>query len=171
MSDAIDDFSEKSKSQIKRELLALVDLGQRLCTLKEDVLKHLPLTDAMRQALIDSSKHSSHIARKRHMHYLGKLLRGQDTDTILTTLDQLDSSTRQYNQRFHALERWRDQLLSGDNSLLAQFINDYPDADSQQLRQLIRQSQHESEQHTAPVASRKLFKYIRELDETQRRLR
>ena len=46
MSEYLDDFSgEKSKTQIKRELHALQDLGQRLTTLKLDLLNKLPLTD------------------------------------------------------------------------------------------------------------------------------
>ena len=44
MSEYLDDFSgEKSKTQVKRELHALQDLGQRLTTLKLDLLNKLPL--------------------------------------------------------------------------------------------------------------------------------
>ena len=86
-------------------------------------------------------------------------------------LDQLDASTRQYNERFHNLERWRDRLIAGDDAVLEKFVVDYPDADRQQLRSLIRQAQHEVAQNKPPAASRKIFKYIRELDETQRGLR
>mgnify|MGYP006193225981 CR=1 FL=1 len=51
MSDYLDDFSEeKSKTQVKRELHALVDLGERLTTLKPDLLNRLPLTDGLRRA-------------------------------------------------------------------------------------------------------------------------
>ena len=57
MSDYLDDFSEeKSKSQVKRELHALVDLGERLTTLKPDLLNRLPLTDGLRRALADAPK-------------------------------------------------------------------------------------------------------------------
>jgi ribosomal 50S subunit-associated protein YjgA (DUF615 family) len=43
-------------------------------------------------------------------------MRDQDTDAILVLLDQLDASTRQYNERFHNLERWRDRLIAGDDA-------------------------------------------------------
>ena len=50
-----DDFSgEKSKTQIKREFHALQDLGQRLTTLKLDLLNKLPLTDELRRALAET---------------------------------------------------------------------------------------------------------------------
>ncbi len=76
------------------------------------------------------------------MQFIGRLMRDQDIPAILTLLDQLDASTRQYNERFHNLERWRDRLLNGDDDTLEKFVVEYPDADRQHLRQLIRQGQH-----------------------------
>ncbi|MEK1943323.1 MAG: ribosome biogenesis factor YjgA [Pseudomonas sp.] len=172
MSDYSDDFSEeKSKTQVKRELHALVDLGERLTTLKPALIDKLPLTDALRRALAEAPKHTANIARKRHIQFIGKLMRDQNIDEILVLLDQLDASTRQYNERFHNLERWRDRLATGTDDVLEAFVAEYPDADRTHLRQLIRQAQHETAQNKAPAATRKIFKYIRELDETKRGLR
>ncbi|MHC6227195.1 ribosome biogenesis factor YjgA [Pseudomonas sp. X10] len=162
---------EKSKTQIKRELHALVDLGERLTTLKPDTLARLPLTDALRRAIADASKHTAHIARKRHLSFIGKLMRDQDIEAITAVIDQLDASTRQYNERFHNLERWRDRLIDGTDEDLERFVSEYAEADRQQLRSLIRQAQHEKVRNKPPTASRKIFKYIRDLDETQRGLR
>ncbi len=164
-------FDEKSKSQVKRELHALQELGERLTTLKPDLIERLPLSDALRKALADAPKHTAHIARKRHIQYIGKLMRGQDIDAILALVDQLDASTRQYNERFHALERWRDRLIAGNDETLEAFVTDYPDTDRQHLRGLIRHAQHEAAHNKLPAASRKIFKYIRDLDETKRGLK
>lgn len=172
MSDTFDDaFEEKSKSQIKREMHALVDLGKKLTQLKEQQLALLPLTDMLRKALADASKHKSHIANKRHMQYIGKLLRDQDIEIIQAFLDQLDTSSREYNERFHALERWRDQLVTEGDTALEEFVTLYPETDRQHVRQLIRHAQHEAARNKPPAAARKIFKYIRELDEVQRGLR
>lgn len=173
MVDSYDDAfdGEKSKTQIKRELHALVELGERLTTLKPDTLARLPLTDPLRKALADASKHTAHIARKRHMSFVGKLMRDQDTDAIHAVIEQLDSSTRQYNERFHGLERWRDRLVDGNDEDLERFVQEYPETDRQQLRSLIRHAQHEKARDKPPAAARKVFKYIRELDEAQRGLR
>ena len=172
MSESFDDFSlEKSKSQIKRELHALQALGERLTTLKPDLLAKLPLTDALRRALAEAPKHTAHAARKRHIQFLGKLMREQDIDAILALIDQVDTSTREYNERFHNLERWRDRLIGEGDSALQSFIELYPEADSQHLRGLIRHAQHELARNKPPTAARKVFKYIRELDEIQRGLR
>jgi ribosome-associated protein len=173
MVDSYDDSLDegKSKTQVKRELHALVDLGERLTTLKPDLLAKLPLTDALRRALAEAPKHTANIARKRHILFIGKLMRDQDLDAILVLLDQLDASTRQYNERFHGLERWRDRLITGTDDVLEKFVGDYPEADRQQLRSFIRQAQHELAQSKPPAASRKLFKYIRDLDDIKRGLR
>lgn len=161
-----DDFSEeKSKSQIKREFLALQDLGARLAELKPDILNRLPLNDALRKALEESPRHTRHIARKRHNQYLGKLLRGHDIDEIQQVLDNFDSTTREYNNRFHQLERWRDRLLDEGDEAVQELMQEYPDIDSQHLRGLIRQAQQERAREKPPTAARKLFKYLREVAE------
>jgi len=172
MVDSYDDAfdGEKSKTQIKRELHALVELGERLTTLKADTLARLPLTDELRKALDEASKHTAHGARKRHMSFVGKLMRVQDLDAIHAVLEQIDSSSRQYNERFHGLERWRDRLIDGNDEDLERFVNEFPDTDRQHLRSLIRHAQHEKARNKPPAAARKVFKYIRDLDETQRDL-
>ena len=167
----VDDFDEKSKSQVKRELLALQELGERLTTLKPDLIARLPLSDALHKALVDAPKHKAHIARKRHIQYIGKLMRDQDVDAIVALVDQLDASTRQYNERFHALERWRDRLIAGNDETLEAFVVEFPETDRQHLRGLIRHAQHEAARNKPPAANRKIFKYIRDLDETKRGLR
>lgn len=167
--DALDD--EKSKSQVKREMHALVDLGRRLTTLKADQLALLPLTDMLRKALADAPKHKSHIANKRHMQYVGKLLRDQDIDFIQNFLEQTDTSSREYNERFHAIEQWRNKLVAEGDTALEALVIQYPEADRQHLRQLIRQAQQEAAKEKPPTASRKIFKYLRETDEIQRGLR
>lgn len=167
MSDNVDDdlIEEKSKSQVKRELLALQDLGARLSELKPDVLKHMPLNDALQLALAESHRHTKHIARKRHNQYLGKLLRDHDVEAIQHVLNLADSSSREHNDRFHALERWRTRLIEEGDEALEAFLQDYPDTDIQHLRGLIRIAKQELAREKPPAASRKIFRYLRELNE------
>ncbi|MEH6565706.1 MAG: ribosome biogenesis factor YjgA [Halopseudomonas sp.] len=153
----------KSKSQIKREMDALQEMGRRLLTLKPDQLSKLELTDKLRLALAEAPRHTARGALKRHMSFVGKLVRDQDTDAIQTYLDLIDSSTKEHAQHFHQMERWRDRLLTGRADELELFIIAYPAADRQQIRHLVRQATKEAEQNKAPAASRKLFKMIRQL--------
>ena len=167
MSDYIDDSldEEKSKSQVKREMLALQELGLRLSDLKPELLDKMPLSDELRRALAETCKHTAHIARKRHSQFLGKLLRNHDIDAIMQPVNLVASQTREYNDRFHALERWRNRLISDGDSALQSFVEDYPSTDIQHLRSLIRHAQQELKQNKAPTASRKIFRYLRDLDE------
>lgn len=175
MSDSIDYqddlYDEKSKSQVKREMLALQDLGARLATFKPELLNKLPLSDALLKALEESKRHTAHIARKRHNQFLGKLLRSHDVDAIMELVNLADNTTREYNQRFHLLERWRDRLLAEGDTALQLFIEEFPETDIQHLRGLIRHAQHEAKRNQPPTASRKIFRYLRELDESQRGLK
>jgi ribosome-associated protein len=45
-------------------------------------------------------------------------------------------------------------------------VKRFPAADRQQLRQLVLQHQREIERHKPPTASRKLFRYLKELQES-----
>jgi ribosome-associated protein len=166
MSDQFEEeYEEKSKSQIKRELLALQDLGAQLAGLKPEMLNRLPINDALRKALDESPRHTKHIARKRHNQYLGKLLRDHDVDAIMAVLDQFDTASREYNNRFHQLERWRERLLDEGDDALQELMQEYPDIDSQHLRGLIRQARQERAREKPPAAARKLFRYLREVAE------
>ena len=131
----------------------------------------MPITDNLRKALADAPKHSANAAKKRHIQFIGKLMRDQDIEAITALIDQVDTSTREYNERFHNLERWRDRLIGGDDSTLESFVTDYPETDRQHLRSLVRHAQHEAAHNKPPAAARKVFKYIRDLDESQRGLK
>ena len=48
---------------------------------------------------------------------------------------------------------------------LNEIIDFYPDVDRQHINQLIRAAIQEKKQDKAPAAARKLFKYLRELEE------
>ncbi|WP_151702957.1 ribosome biogenesis factor YjgA [Nitrincola alkalilacustris] len=162
-----DDIEEISKSEIKRQMHALQELGKQLSELRPDQLAKVPMSEHMRRAVEESRRISSHIALKRHMQYLGKLLRTEDSEAIQAAVDLFDASTQAHNQRFHALENWRERLITGDNNTVQSFIETYPECDIQHLRQLIRNAQREREQQKPPAHARKLFRYLREMDELE----
>ena len=56
----------------------------------------------------------------------------------------------------HYLIRDGDKALSG-------VIDRFPQADRQHLRQLVREAQREKKADKPPAASRRLFRYLREL--------
>ncbi|QJD60453.1 DUF615 domain-containing protein [Pseudomonas sp. gcc21] len=156
-----DEDEGKSKTQVKRELHELQELGRRLTELKPAQLDKLELTDKLRRALDEAHRHTARGALKRHLSFVGKLMRDQDIEAIQAYVDRLDSSSQAHAQHFHQLERWRDRLLTGKPEEQDAFIALYPETDRQQLRQLVRQASKETAENKPPAASRKLFKLIR----------
>ena len=156
-----------SKSELKRDMDELKAMGARLMTFKPALLDKLPLNDRLREALDESKRITSNNARKRHLGFVAKLMADQELEPIKQLLNQLDASSDEYNRRFHQLERWRDKLIHDDDThgTLTQYLEQYPQADHQHLRQLVRNAQKEAAQDKPPAASRKLFRYLREVDE------
>ncbi len=153
-----------SKSELKRDMDELKVIGSRLIDMKQSMLDKLPLEDRLRRALDESKRITSFNARKRHLGYIGKLLKEQDLEPITILLNSLDSSSEEFNRRFHQLERWRDRLINEGPKALTEYLVKYPDADHQHIRQLVRNAQKEVKLEKPPASSKKLFKFLREVD-------
>ncbi len=164
-----DDENFVSRSQKKREVEALQVLGERLVELKPGQLDKLPIDETLRIA-IDLAKTLPHRgALRRQMQYIGKLMRFEDGEAITEAIDRFDVTKEAHNKVFHKLEKWRDRLIANDkdSSMLDVIISEYPHTDIQHLRQLVRNAQKEASLNKPPAAARKLFKYLRELEENQ----
>ncbi|TRW50449.1 DUF615 domain-containing protein [Aliidiomarina halalkaliphila] len=162
------DDSESSKSQRKRESQAMHELGVKLVKLGKNVLKQLPLDHEVLAAVQLAQKiENKREGYRRQLQFIGKLLRQRDTDALLAKIDEIENHSLYQASHFHALERWRDRIISGGDDAIQAFIDDYPMADRQQLRQYARQAQKELEQNKPPAASRALFKYIRGVVDSQ----
>ena len=85
----------------------------------------------------------------------------QDIDAIRHQLALLDTSSDEYNRRFHLLERWRDRLLEEGNAALGEFMEAHPATDAQHLRQLIRNVSKEKNEEKKATVNKKLFRYLR----------
>ncbi|OMH30449.1 ribosome biogenesis factor YjgA [Motiliproteus sp. MSK22-1] len=171
MSDFFDDEPQdeediKSRTQIKREAEALQSLGKKLIGQKPEMLAKLSLSDELRAALKEAGRLRQNEAKRRHLQYIGKLMRAEDAEQIREHIERQEAGTRAYTQHFHQLENWRDLLLNDDKQI-EPFVSAYPDADRQHLRQLVRNARKEAERNKPPAAARKLFKYIRDLDDNQ----
>ncbi len=153
-----------SKSEIKREMLALQALGERLVGMGPKEWPKFPLTPELADALDESRRIKSHVAMRRHIRRVGKLLRQADLVGIQALFEQIDNRHLADNRRFHSLERWRTRLVEEGDSAVEELIQECPFADRQHLRQLIRQAQKEQAEDRPQAASRKIFKYLRDLD-------
>ncbi|MAY42338.1 MULTISPECIES: ribosome biogenesis factor YjgA [unclassified Neptuniibacter] len=157
------DEGELSKSELKRQMHGLLELGVRLTKLNKDQLEKLQLDDRLHSAIEEFHRIKSHGAQKRHLQFVGKILRTEDTEKIEHDLGTYEAGHQAHTQTFHKLEVWRDRLIAEGNSALQNYIEEHPTADVQHLRQLIRNSKKEQELGKPPASARKLFKYLREV--------
>jgi ribosome-associated protein len=166
MDDLEEEYSGPSKSAVKRQMIALQEIGESLTRLTEKQLMNVPIEDErLLIAIRESHQIKSNSARKRQLQYIGKLMRDTDVEAIERALQLMYKHKQDKNDVFHQLEKLRDSVLEQGLAGIEQVITRWPSADRQQLRQLVLQHQRELKNKKAPTASRKLFKHLRELQE------
>lgn len=157
-----------SKSAVKREMTALQELGVTLVGLSSRELARIPIEDEDLVRAIDLARSiNSNSGLRRQMQYIGKLMRRIDAQPIARALEELHLDHQHSVDQFHELEILRDELLSHGDAGLSALLERFPEADRQRTRTLISQHRREQSNGKPPAAARKLFKYLRELQENQ----
>jgi len=151
-----------SKTKIKKQMHDLQDLGKQLTELPKDKWRALDLPEALLEALADYKRITKFGAQKRQLQYIGKLMREVETAPILAKLDAWNGTSREHTAWLHQVEQWRDRLLE-DSAALTTLLAQYPQADAQRLRALIRNAQKEKELAKPPKAYREIFQLLREI--------
>lgn len=139
-------------------------LGEKLLTLPARDLDQLALPAELLDALQLAARLKRGEARRRQLQYIGKLMRGLDTEAVRRALDRHARTRSQERESFHALEGWRSALVRDGDAAIDRLLGICPDADRRQLRQLVRAARREQTNRSTPIAARKLFKYLRALD-------
>lgn len=155
----------KSKTQKKREADAFKELGIALVQLSIEKLNRLPLSDPLKQAILSAKSLKSFGAIRRQMLWVGKLIRETNGDEIQLAYQALQLEESAQSVQFHQIEAWRHRLLQEDNEALTAFVHQYPQVDTQHLRQLIKKAKDEIRQEKNLGASRALFRYLRSIVE------
>ena len=166
------DPDRPSKSQVKRDLHALLDLGRELVELSPERLKQLPLAERLYDAIRLAQRTPSREGLRRQIHSVGKLVRDAPADEIRAQLDEWKNGSRKQTAALHHLEARRDKLLRDDDAL-TELLAEYPQADSQQLRTMIREGRKELAANAAlrpgqePLRKhyRALFQALRQLQD------
>lgn len=153
----------KSKSQKKRDMTALQDLGTELEALAKDRLARVPMPETLDDAIREARRITSHEGKRRQMQYVGKIMRGLDDDeveAIRAALEGFKGTSKAETARMHLIERWRELLLA-DDAALTRFLSEHPSADVQALRNIIRNARKEKELAKPPRYFRELFQAIK----------
>lgn len=156
-----------SRSAQRRDALDVLELAKQLVELDPGRLAKLPLGEHLLPFIAQARRISSHIARKREIAFLAKQLRREDDEALDALRDALDTdgeAARLDTARLHRAEQWRERLLGDDGAdALSALIDEFPGADSQRLRQLVRNANAERKAGKPPRAFRELYREIRAL--------
>ena len=154
-----------SKSQRKRDCDAQQKISDRLLKLTPEQLSHIDLPAELIDALDEARRIRSNSALKRQRQYLGKIMRTCNSAEIERQLDAVIHRNDTNTALFKRLEKWRDRLIDNDRQVLTEIIAQYPELDRHHVHNLVRQAAKEASANKPPAASRKLFRYLRELSE------
>lgn len=129
-----------SKTKRKKQMHDLQDFGEMLLELPPATVKKLPLDERMAQAVADWKKMKSWEAKRRHLQYIGRLLREGNGEEVRDAYEILTDPSR-----LQRIERQRDALVADDEAVTA-FIAQHTDIDVTHLRQLVRNARKEREE-------------------------
>lgn len=153
-----------NKEQLKRDLKSLHQLGRELVSLPKAHFSALPLSERLKDQIF-SAKNFKKSALQRQLRFIAGLMQEEDVEAIREALRLIKLPHKNDAEQFHRLEAWRDQLIAGDNTVFEDIMDQYPLADRQHMRQLIRNATREMAQKKTPKASRMLFKYLQQLQQ------
>lgn len=159
-------YLSPSRSQRRREALGVLELAEKLAGMTPTQLSRLPVPEDLLPHIEQARRITSHIARKRQLAYLAKQMRREDEavlDAIRDALDEDSAAARREVALMHRIEAWRERLLGEGDAALGRLLDEYPEADRQHLRTLVRNALEERRRNKPPRAFRELFRELRTL--------
>lgn len=150
-----------SKSQKKRNMLALQSVGGELVLLSTEVIAKLDLPDELRVAVLDAKRipGSKHGGNKRQMQYIGRLMREVDPAPILIQLQALKAPNQKQTAQHHLAERWRERMLA-DATSIAAFVREFPEAEQTMLEKYLADAKDDHSKQRPPKNFRLLYQTL-----------
>ena len=135
-------------------------LARILVEQRRDILLRLDLSQVVQDAVFAAQKISHRAALKRQLKTLSKLLRNEAIEPIEEALGIGPKAIAERDALLQQLDAWRSRLVEQGDDELNAFVERFPAADRQQLRQLIRQVQL-ADEDKRPRIAKKLFAALR----------
>lgn len=160
------EFLDISRSQNRRDALDVLALGEKLVALTPAQLARVPVPEDLLPHIAEAKRITAHIAHKRQLAFLAKHMRREDDaalDAIRDALDANSETSRREVATMHRVEDWRERLLKDGDKALGALLDEYPHADRQQLRTLVRNAQAEKAKNKPPRAYREIYQLLRTL--------
>lgn len=159
-----------SRTQQRRDALAVLAFATQLVEMQPAKLAKIELPEDVRNEIANVRRITAHIARKRQLGFLAKVMRRYDDDTFAAARAALGvnrEKQRQETAAMHRMEALRERLIAEETSddALAELIARQSDLDRQHLRSLIRQARIErATPNKPPRAYREIFQLLKELE-------
>lgn len=160
------EFLGPSRSELRRDALAVLELADHLVQQPPARLMQLPISEDLLALIIEAQHITAQIAHKRQVGFLAKKLRREDVETldaIRAGLEHDKADSRREAAALHRIETVRERLIEEGDVALAELLAQHPQADRQHLRQLARNAKEERLRNKPPHAYRELFRELREL--------
>lgn len=151
-----------SKTQRKKQMHDLQELGEELVRLSDDQLAAIELPESLLDAVNAARRTTKFEAKRRQLQYIGKLMRHVDPQPIRARISAWNAVSTAHTARLHLIERWRARLLE-DDAAMTELLRDYPGADAARVRLLVRNAAREREAGQPPKSYRALFKLLNEM--------
>ncbi|MCF6288523.1 MAG: DUF615 domain-containing protein [Proteobacteria bacterium] len=155
------DLEFDSRTQKKHYAHSMVNLAHKLAEMKHSIMIELPVTESIIDAIVAAKKINSHIARKRHFQFIGKLLLKTDHQTVIEAMNSQNKVHEAGLLRTPFLNIWLEKILTNDK-IIEQLYATHAHTDIQPLRQLVRVVTKQKDD--TKKYRRKLFEYLRFLD-------
>jgi ribosome-associated protein len=153
-----------SKTHKKKIAIDQQELGRKLTELKESDLAKIELEESLSKAIVEHRRlGNSHGAKKRHLQYIGKLMRNFDFDNLqhsLETLNGIPGKTSRKRILDEAAKDIAKKILQEDEGAIHQLIQNYPMLDRKELRNLWR-NWKTTPPEKQEIQEKKLVKYVR----------
>lgn len=155
-------YGGPSRSMVRRDALDVLELAKELVALSPRALEQVPLSDALRDQVLEAQRITANIAHKRQVQFLAKQMRKHEDElpTIRLALEAPKQERRRAAAALHRIEQWRDRLINEGDAAIQELLTALPGADRQQLRQLVRTAKAEAAADKPPAAARQLFRAI-----------
>ena len=150
----------RSKTQRKKDALALQALGDKLTYFSPSQLSKLPLTEAVITAIGEYNLlPKKHGARKRQLQLIGRLMRSCDYEIVSLAMEQLPRNDAQEPQDLRNSGDLSEKILTEGNAEINAAIKEHGNLDRQKLRRLYREY-HKGNEAQQQIIRSKLTNYL-----------
>ncbi len=164
ITDFNDESEEISKTQKKQMAVELREVAKIITDMPKNKIAELDLSSSFLDAIEEAKRINSHIAKKRHFQYMGKLLIKMDHVAIQEKIIKLNNLDGHYQVRDEIITAWIEHFSEHDKPLFEQLFDNYSYDEINSLRQTFRNYKKKPENTNN---RKKLFQALRSLDNQQ----